>query len=262
MNQPKISIVIPSYNSERYIRESIDSILGQEYDNFECIVMDGGSTDSTADILRQYGEKIFWISEKDEGQSNAINKGLKHAKGDIVAYLCSDDVYEPGCFNRIATFFNNNPSFKWVYGKCSIIDENNIITRKPVTCYKNILAKKYRYSTLLVSNYISQPATFWRKSLFDEMGMFNLDHHLSMDYEFSLRIGAKYQPGYIDDYLAQFRWHSAAKTASGFYKSSAEALKITRKYTSINKRNYLMPLQYLNYFAVISFYSLLKLLGK
>ncbi|MFC1983978.1 glycosyltransferase family 2 protein [Chloroflexota bacterium] len=262
MNHPMISIVVPSYNSERYIRESIDSILGQEYDNVECIVMDGGSTDGTINILKQYGEKICWLSEKDKGQSDAMNKGLEQAKGEIVACLCSDDIYEPGCFNKIATFFNDNTSVKWVYGKCSIIDEDNIIIRKPITFYKNMLAGKYKYTTLLVSNYITQAATFWRKSLIDEMGVFDLGLHLSMDYEYTLRIGAKYQPGYIDDYLARFRWHSAAKTASGFYKSSAEALKIARKYTLIYKKNYLIPLQYLNYFTIIFIYSLLKLLGK
>ena len=184
----KISIITPSYNQAEFIERTIQSILNQSYSNFEYIIMDGGSTDGTIEILKKYSNKIIWKSEKDNGQSDAINKGLKIATGDIVAYLNSDDTYELNALQKVADFFIKNPDKKWVYGKCKIINEKDQEIRKPITAYKNWLLKKYSYKKLLTENFISQPATFWKKELHNEFGYFNESESLCMDYEFWLRI--------------------------------------------------------------------------
>ena len=258
----KISIVIPSYNAVEFIEETIQSILSQDFPQFECIVVDGGSGDGTSEILKKYEGRLTWISEKDRGQSEAINKGLKMASGDIVTYICADDVYERDCFQKVARFFEANPAVKWAYGKCRNINEKGLEVRRPVTRYKGFWQKRYSYNRLLVSDFIAQPAAFWRRELIDEMGLFDVNHHLVMEYEYWLRVGAKYNPGFIDEYLARFRWHPYSKSATGFSRAAREALTVARNYAVAQKRNYLIPLQYLNCFAVVSIYSVLGFLSR
>jgi len=242
----KISIIIPSYNTADFIEETIQSILNQNFSLLECIVIDGGSTDGTLDMLRKYENQIVWVSEKDRGQSDAINKGLKLARGDIVTYICADDVYERDCFQKVANFFDHNPTVKWVYGKCRIINKDGLEIRKPITWYKYFWQRTYSYNRLLITDFIAQPAVFWRKELTDEIGLFDINEHLVMDYEYWLRAGAKYNPGFIDDYLARFRLHPYSKSATKFSTAAREALSIARKYAGAEKRNFLLPLQYLN----------------
>jgi glycosyltransferase involved in cell wall biosynthesis len=258
---PKISVVVPSLNMAGFIGETIESIVGQDYPNIECIVTDGGSNDGTLDILKKYGDRISWISEKDSGQSEAINKGLKKATGDICAYLNADDVYEPGCFRRVANCFTKNTAAKWLYGKCTIIDEKGAEIRKPITRYKNFWQKRYSYNWLLVQDFIAQPAVFWRRELTEEMGLFDVKEHIAMDYDYWLRAGAKYRPGFIDDYLARFRLHPVSKSATGYVKAARTALNLGRKYAALEKRNFMLPLQYVNCGAVIAIYSIFNLLA-
>jgi glycosyltransferase involved in cell wall biosynthesis len=149
----KISIITPSYNQAEFIERTIQSIFSQNYPDIEYIVMDGGSTDGTVKILKKYSDQIIWKSEKDNGQSDAINKGLKIATGEIVAYLNSDDTYEPGTLKKVADFFQKNPEKKWVYGKCKIINKKDQEIRKWITAYKNLLLKNYSYSKLLSENF-------------------------------------------------------------------------------------------------------------
>lgn len=259
---PKISIIIPSYNMAQFIEETIQSILNQNYSNFECIVIDGGSNNGTLDILRKYENQTVWVSEKDSGQSDAINKGLKRASGDIFAYINADDAYEEGCFQKVADYFEKNPTVKWLYGKCRIINENGVEIHKPITYYKYFWQRRYSYNRLLVLDFIAQPAVFWRRELTDEIGLFDVNRHLVMEYEYWLRAGVKYSPGFIDDYLARFRLHPYSKSATRFSTAAREALSVARKYASAKKRNFLLPLQYLNYFSVVFTYSTLNLMSR
>lgn len=252
----KISIITPSYNHAHFIERTINSILDQNYPNLEYIVMDGGSKDGTVDILKKYGKKIIWKSEKDKGQSDAINKGLKLATGDIVAFLNSDDTYEPGSLQRVADFFKHNPSIMWAYGKCRIVNEHDQEIRKPITFYKNLLLKKYSYNKLLSENFISQPATFWRRKLHKEIGYIDEDEHYTMDYEFWLRIGQKYPAGAIDAYLANFRMYDTSKSGSLANPQFKDELRIAKKYSTAS---WPIMLHQLNYFKIVGTYKLMAL---
>ncbi|MEA3273357.1 MAG: glycosyltransferase family 2 protein [Patescibacteria group bacterium] len=254
----KISIITPSFNQARFIDKTIQSVLNQDYPNFELIVIDGGSTDGTLSILKKYGNRIRWISEKDKGQTSAINKGLKMAEGEIIAYLNSDDTYEPKTFQKIVNFFKKNPDKKWAYGKCRIINEKDKEIRRPITWYKNFLLRKYSYKKLLAENFISQPATFWKRELHQEFGYFDEKENFCMDYEFWLRIGKKYPAGIINGYLANFRYHPASKSGSVNKKQFKDELRLARKYG----RGYPLAtfLHSINYFKITGVYRILSLL--
>ena len=253
----KISIITPSYNQAQFIERTIQSILNQNYPNLEYIVMDGGSNDGTVEILKRYSKQITWKSEKDSGQSDAINKRLRAATGDIVAFLNSDDTYEPGALAKVAEFFAKNPEIKWAYGKCRIVNENDLEIRKPITWYKNFLLKKYSYRKLLAENFISQPATFWRRELLDEIGYIDEKEHYTMDYEYWLRIGQKYPAGVIDAYLADFRMYDESKSGSLANPQFIDELRIAKKYSKGAR----LPifLHKINYFKIIWIYKLMAL---
>jgi len=256
---PKISIITPSFNQGRYIERTIRSVLEQEYPNLEYIVVDGGSTDETIGILKRYGSRLRWISEKDEGQSDAINKGIRMSTGDIIAYLNSDDMYEKEALNRVADFFRDNPSKMWLLGRCRIIDENDREVRRAITFYKNFWLNRYSYNTLLITNFISQPAVFLRRGLIEELGLFNVAHHRVMDYEYWLKAGRKYSPGIINEYLAKFRVHSSSKTSSSFWNTFREELEVSRKYSNSRMIN---ALHYLNYIGICFVYTLLNTVSR
>jgi glycosyltransferase involved in cell wall biosynthesis len=258
----KISVVVPSYNSARFIEETVQSILDQDYPAKECIVIDGGSNDGTVEILKKYGDRIKWLSEKDKGQSDAINKGMKLAQGEIVTYLCADDVYEPGCLQKVADLFTANKNCQWLYGKCRIVSESGREIRRPITWYKVFWQKRYSYNWLLVSNFIAQPAVFWRRDKGAATGLFDINAHLTMDYDYWLRMGSQHKPGFINAYLADFRWHPVSKSATGFTAASKAARDTGRKYAVAQKRGFLVPLQYLNCFTIVAVYSVLRLFQK
>lgn len=217
--------------------------------------MDGGSTDDTVKILKKYSNRIKWKSEKDSGQSEAINKGLRLATGEIVAFLNSDDTYEPGALSKVADFFEKNPKFKWAYGKCKIINENDVEIRKPITAYKNLLLRKYSYRKLLTENFISQPATFWKRELHKEIGFINEEEHYTMDYEFWLRIGQKYPAGVINAYLANFRMYNTSKSGSLSNPQFQDELRIAKKFSGGVRLPILI--HQLNYFKIVWTYRLM-----
>jgi glycosyltransferase involved in cell wall biosynthesis len=216
---PKISIVTPSLNQGEFIEETIRSVLSQEYPNLEYIVMDGGSSDKTLDILRSYSDRLKWASEKDNGQTNAINKGLRMTSGDIVAYLNADDLLLPGTLEKVAKNFMENPGTMWITGRCRIITENGQETRRPITAYKNLWLRLHHPSLLFITDYISQPATFWRASLLNNLGYFDESLHYALDYEYFLRLNARYPLVFLPEYLAAFRVHQQSKNANAFHRN-------------------------------------------
>jgi glycosyltransferase involved in cell wall biosynthesis len=227
---PRITVITPSYNQGDFIEQTIESILGQNYPDLEYLVFDGGSTDQTVDLLKKYGQKFFWVSTRDRGQSDAINQGLQRASGEVICFLNSDDVYEPGALLKVGSFFADHPEAAWLTGKCRVIDPAGVEIRKPVAAYKNFWLRFKSYKVLLVLDYISQPATFWRREVIQQVGPFDESLHLTMDYDYSLRVGQHYRLHVLNENLASFRVHPASK--SGFVqKHFDEDLSIARRYT-------------------------------
>lgn len=251
---PRISVVTPSFNQAQFIGRTIDSVLNQNYPNLEYIVMDGGSTDGTLEILKSYGKKIIYRSERDKGQGDAINKGLRMASGELLAYLNSDDTYQPAALIKTAEFFVENLGTMWAFGMCRIVDRNDNEIRNIVTAYKNFWLKRYNLQSLLVLDYISQPAVFWRKEAYKNIGCFDENEFYELDYDYWLRLGKRYKPGFINAYLASFRVHKQAKTSANT-KHFLEEIKVARKYTN---NPIVIGLHYLNFLSIMlgySFYS-------
>jgi glycosyltransferase involved in cell wall biosynthesis len=223
--KPLVTIVTPSYNQGRFIEETILSVLNQDYPHIEYIIMDGGSTDQTLDIIRKYQNRLIWYSEKDKGQSNAINKGLRIAKGDILAYLNSDDTYLPNAVTRAVHYLTSNTSDSpFVYGEGYHITKEGAIIEKYPT-------ELFNFNHLAEICYICQPTAFWKREVIEKIGLFDENLHYAMDYDYWIRI-AKYfgNLGYINEYLANSRQYPEIKTFSKRFEAHAETLDVIKKH--------------------------------
>ena len=200
---PLVSIVTPTLNSEKYLCETIESIHCQTYKNIEHIVVDGGSTDNTIELIKNY-KKIKLIHTKIPGMYAAINLGLKSSKGKLVCYLNSDDLFaDNSVVEKIVEKFLNNPKTNWIYGNCEFIDENGCHLKTSKAPFFN-----YKLFSSLSGMNIFQPATFWRKVIHDKFGYFNEKYKLASDFDFFLRIGRLEKPIRLGGKaLAKFRYH-------------------------------------------------------
>lgn len=206
----KFSIITPSFNQGHFIKETIDSILSQDYPDLEHIVMDGGSTDSTVEVLQAYDDpRLKWVSEPDKGQSDAINKGMARAEGELLAYLNSDDIYYPGALAAVAAAFERQPEVDLVHGNCVVIDGDS----RPMRTLKGT---SYTLKDALTKRWsIPQPATFWRRRVMESIGPFDETLHFTMDYDYWLRaVLAGLRPHYLDRDLAGFRLYGESKSGS------------------------------------------------
>lgn len=223
---PIVSIVTPSFNQAAFIERTIHSVLSQNYPNLEYIVVDGGSTDGTLEILKKYEGRLRWISEKDNGQSNAINKGFRMAKGEILGWLNSDDIYLRGALDRIARHFAAHDETMMVYGEGYIIDEKDRVKcRFPFTEPKFDLGKLIYHG-----DYILQQSTFFRRGIFDHIGMIDESLHYGMDWDLFIRIGKRFRVDYIPEFMGCIREHNLAKTSVGGKRRFGELVQIIRKH--------------------------------
>lgn len=234
MRKPHISILTPSLNQGRFIEETIKSVLSQDYPSFEHIVIDGGSTDETLDILRYYqkiDDRLRFISEPDRGQSHAINKGLKLVNGDIVGWLNSDDTYCRDALTKAANAFQTNSSCSVIYGKAYITNEKNEIIRPyPVHPFDK--------RKLFNSCFICQPAAFIKKSALIRAGGVDEDLQFCMDYDLWIRLAKMNVPfGFLNEFLAHTRFYRESKTgAKLFTVGFPEIIKTLKKhYGSVSK---------------------------
>jgi len=231
MSRLRISLVTPSFNQARFIRRTIDSVLGQE-GNFELEyrVVDGHSTDETLDILRSYGPRLTWTSERDGGQIDALNKGLAAATGDVVGWLNSDDLLLPGALGRVADEFARNPHAEWVHGRCRIIDGQDWPIRAWISLYKHLRARRHSFENLLTENYICQMTAFWRRAVHAEIGYLDNTLPLAFDYDLFVRLARRGPPLYIGEPTACFRWYDTSKSGAGYQEQLREAVQVAERY--------------------------------
>jgi len=215
---PRVSIVTPSYNQVEYIEETIRSVLLQGYPDLEYIIMDGGSTDGSVDIIRKYEPWLaHWRSEPDRGQTHAINEGWEYATGEILAYINSDDYYLPGAIAAAAKGFNANPQAGMLYGTAIVIDAQG----KELRIWKG---QKFNLETMLtVGSIVPQPATFFARHTLKNVGYLDEQLHMIMDYELCIRIGLHLPTVCLPATFAKFRDHSQSKTHA-HYEEIAEEL--------------------------------------
>jgi len=226
MKLPKISIVTPSFNQAKFIRATIDSVLSQDYPDLEYFIIDGGSTDGTTEILKSYGQKIKWISEKDKGQTDAINKGLKLSEGELLAYLNSDDIYLPGALKKVGECYSRTKA-DWITGDCLTIDDEGKISKNNwlISGYKRFLMAFYSPLTLRIADsMLPQPSTFWSRRAYKKVGEFNIKFHYVMDYDYWLRLSKYFRPYDLKVALSGFRFQSNSKSQTGREKLMAEGL--------------------------------------
>jgi glycosyltransferase involved in cell wall biosynthesis len=221
MNHPRISIVTPTFNQAEFLEQTIDSVLGQSYPNLEYIIVDGGSTDSSVDIIRKYEKHLsFWVSEKDQGMYDAIHKGFQHSTGDIMAWINSDDMYHKNAFTTVERIFGSFPEVQWFQGNPTTFDRSGHITlAKPLRRWS-----KYNFYT---GDYkwIQQESTFWKRSLWEKAGSrMNAQMKYAGDFELWLRFFRHERLFVSNAIIGGFRISSKNQLSFGHLKSYLDEL--------------------------------------
>ncbi len=219
---PLVSIITPSFNQARYLETTIQSVLAQDYPRIEYIIVDGGSTDGSVDIIRKYESRLAWrVSEKDKGQTDAINKGFAHATGQILAWLNSDDTYEPGAVAAAVNYLTEHPEAGMVYADCNFINEDGRVIGKFGAAQTDLRRLREGYV------HIPQQTMFFRADLWEQVGPLDPSFFFAMDYDLWTRIAArskiKYLPGQT---WANFRLHTSGKTIAADDRCWPEMLKV------------------------------------
>ena len=218
---PKISVVTPSFNQAAYLERTLRSVLDQGYPNLEYIVIDGGSTDGSVEIIRKYEDRLaYWVSESDRGQADAINTGLRRASGDWVAWQNSDDIYYPGVFADIAQTAAAHPDVDLIIGNMMIIDAHD----QPL---RDIHYVTPSYGALRAEGMVMvNQAAFWRRRVHAEIGWLEESLQCSFDYEWFLRLTERYQGVHVNRIWGGFRLHGETKTSNWTQRFSEENSKI------------------------------------
>ena len=215
-----VSIVTPSYNQASYLEQTIQSVLDQDYADIEYLVIDGGSTDGSVDIIKKYASRLaYWVSEKDSGQADAINKGMARAKGDIVAWLNSDDYYQPGTVSAAVRTFEQNPVVDLVYADMLAVDERG-------QTFNTLRYRQLTLEDLLCFQIIGQPAVFMRRAAFENAGGLDLSYHFLLDHHLWIRIAAQGRILHVPQTWAAARYHAQAKNRAKASEFGREAFRI------------------------------------
>ena len=219
---PLVSIITPSFNQAAYIEETIKSVLEQNYPRIEYIIIDGGSTDSSLEIIKNYEKELaFWISEKDKGQTEAINKGFSRASGDLLAWLNSDDTYEPRAIGEAVRFLMENPDVGMVYADCNFINEKSEVVGKFNAAQTDLKRLRQGYV------HIPQQTMFFRAELWKQVGPLDDSFYFAMDYDLWTRIAAQTEIRYLAGRTwANFRMHTSGKSIAADDRCWPEMLRV------------------------------------
>jgi len=224
-SHPSISVVTPSYNQGHYLEETINSVLYQSYPNLEYIIIDGGSTDNSVEVIKKYRHHLkYWVSEKDHGQAHAINKGFARATGEILCWLNSDDRYLPGTLSYVAQRLDSRQP-QIVFGNCIHLTEGT-----DLAAGSSVKHFSLRYD-LALTDYIIQPSSFWTRSVWETVGPLSDSLHFAFDWEWFLRArtaGVAFTA--LDRYLSLYRIHQDHKSGTGGEKRRAEIRSVIERY--------------------------------
>ena len=242
---PKLSIITPSYNQASYLEQTILSVINQGYPNLEYIIIDGGSSDESVEIIEKYEKHLhYWETNNDLGQSHAINKGMSHATGEWVAWINSDDYYLPNAFRKIMQYEIKHSDVNWIVGNTIAMENmfrslSTIIRFKPRTKKETWSYPKFQLGTWLdfvcnrwASSFLPQPSSFWRRKVWQGAGGLDNDFHFIMDLEFHGRLAYYgYRPELLGEDLAIFRRHNDQKTKN-FKQRTIEEIQVIDKWLS------------------------------
>jgi glycosyltransferase involved in cell wall biosynthesis len=225
---PTVSVITPSFNGGAHIAQTIQSVLDQDWPHLHYLVMDGGSTDQTQDVLRDFERssngRVSWVCQPDQGQADAINKGFARNSGEILAWLNSDDTYAPGAVRAAAEFLRDNPKVALVYGDANFIDSHGELIGPCVHVEPFDRERLSRYSDFIV-----QPAAFFRRSAFEAVGGLNPSLNWMLDWDLWMRLAERYEVAYLPRVLANYRWLGDSKTASGGWRRLEEIEEFFRQ---------------------------------
>ena len=240
---PRISVVTPSYNQGQYIEQTILSVISQDYPNLEYIVMDGGSTDNTVQVLEKYDSRItYWQSKKDNGQAAAINEGFARATGEVLCWLNSDDMYMPGTLLQVGRHFRNLSGPALLFGNALHFYENSAKARG------SDVSGRHATLDLRLCDYIIQPSSFWTRETWEKAGPLNESFHFTFDWEWFIRVqamAAELKP--VKDYLSLYRIHDQHKSGAGGARRAGELGKIYGMYSGpAEEKAYLRWARYSN----------------
>ena len=220
--KPAITIITPSFNQGMFIRRTIESVMIQGVPALEHLVFDGGSKDETIEVLKSFNHAVSWISQPDRGQTHAVNKGLIAARGDIIGWLNSDDIYYPGAVVSVMNIFNQHPDVEILYGMADHIDEHD-------NCIEPYYNEPWNYERLKEICFICQPAVFFRRSVVERYGLLDEGLRYCMDYEYWLRIGRETPFYYLEQKLAGSRLYRETKTLGSAVAVHQEILAMLKK---------------------------------
>jgi glycosyltransferase involved in cell wall biosynthesis len=226
---------MPCYQQAAFLEEAVRSVLDQEGVAVELLVMDPGSTDGSRELLlrlkQEYGERLQLHFAPDQGQSDAINRGMSLARGNVLAWLNSDDRLHPGALREVAAYLDSQEP-RWLYGRCGIIDANNCPIFRPIVWYKNWRGRRFSIFKLLTEPFIPQMAAFWNRAIWEKVGGVDVNRHMDMDYDLFLHFARITDPRVSEICLADSRVHPAAKSSTRTFEGIDAVAETARQHAA------------------------------